>query len=135
MSSRIELIIGLVVAILLAVGLTLFASHYMSLEKAAAQNELRGGVLESASAGVEEGQRIDDHQAEIDSGLAQGRERFNNVISEAETHEPQTASRAATRVPDSVRNAYRERRLARERLGCAGQQCQKDDKADAATQR
>ncbi len=97
------------------------------LEEKAAVGEQRGEVLTNASAGIQEGVNIDEFQAGYAAALQQGRDNFKSDKQKAIQNEPATAARASTRVPDSVRNAYRERRLARERLGCAGSECQKDD--------
>jgi len=123
MTSRAELIIGLVISILLTVAITLFAGHYRELQKDAAVGKLRGGVLESTSAGVEQGVKIDQEQARQEQGIAAARDQFQNSKQKAKDNEPETASRSVRPVPDSVRAAYRERRLARERLGCTGSEC------------
>jgi hypothetical protein len=130
-----KLIVGLLLALALGVAVAMFGGHYTRLQHAAAQNEGRGLVLENTSAGVADGVDNDQAQAQVDTGLAQGRDTFKTSINEAKRHDPETANRADRVVPERVRNAYRERRLARERLGCAGRECAKDDNADTATQR
>lgn len=127
--------VGLVLALLLGVGIALFGADYRRLQNAAAQNEQRGQVLTNTSQGVADGVDIDDFKAGVETGLAAGKEAFQTSKREAIRNEPETAARADRPVPDSVRRAYRERRLARERLGCAAGECGKDDQADAAAER
>lgn len=121
---QIKIIIGVIVTIVLSVLLSLGAGHYNSLRKAAAENEHRGGVLTATTAGVEVGQQNDAEQARTDAGIAQGRQEFVVRLEEGKRNEPDTAVRADRPVPASVRAAYSERRRARERLGCAGGQCE-----------
>jgi hypothetical protein len=126
---------GLALALALGVAIALFGGHYRKLQIAAQQNEQRGSVLETTSAGVADTVDIDKALAENRAALAANRNAFQKALQEAKRNEPETAARAVLPVPDSVRTAYRERRLARERLGCAGRQCRQDDQADAASQR
>ena len=119
-----ELIVGLLIAVILAVAISLAGGHYLSLQKQAAVGQQRGGVLESTSQGVAEGERIEAVQEAYNQGLQAGRQTFHETKEEAKRNEPQTAERAIRTVPPSVRNAYRERRRARERLGCAGSECE-----------
>lgn len=118
--------IGLGVALLLGVGIALFGADYRRLQRASAQNEHRGQVLTNASAGAAESIDIDEFQAGYNAALAANRDAFQKAKTEAKRNEPETAARAVRPVPDSVRGAYRERRLARERLGCAGRECGED---------
>jgi len=121
--KRIEIIIGLTVAVILSVGVSLFARDYMDAKRAQAQNEQRGRVLINATAGIERGVDVDAFLSNNDVVIGTGRETFNRTMQEARRHEPETAARADRAVPVSVRNAYRERRLARERRGCTGSEC------------
>lgn len=122
--------IGLGAALLLGVGVAMFGAHYRELQHSAQQNENRGQVLTNASAGVQEGTDIDEFKAGYNAALAANRSAFQQAKQEAIRNEPETATRAVRNVPDSVRNAYRERRRARERLGCAGGECRQDDAPD-----
>lgn len=130
--TPIKFYIGLGVALVLGIGIALFGADYRRLQKAAAQNENRGQVLTNASAGAKESIDIDEFQAGYNAGLAANRDAFQRAKQEAIRNEPETAARAVRPVPGSVRDAFRERRLARERLGCAARECRKDDAADAA---
>lgn len=133
--TQIKLVIGLVIAVALGVTVTLFGNHYLGLKRAAAESAIRGAVLESTTRGVAEGVDIDGFTTAYERGLLTGRDAFRVVKSEAIRHEPETASRADRVVPDSVRNAYRQRRLARERLGCPGGECTEDDNGNAPAKR
>lgn len=121
---QIKIIIGLIVTVVLSVLLTLGGNHYMSLRKAAAENEHKAGVLVATSHGVEVGAANDIEQRETEAAVTQARQEFTIRVQEAKRNEPQTADRADRPVPGSVRAAYRERRLARERRGCAGDECE-----------
>lgn len=121
--KQIELYAGLLLAVIVSVGVSLFAGHYRELQRAAATNELRGGVLTNASAGINRGVDIDNFLSSNDVVIGTGREAFTHTIAEAKRHEPEVADRADRPVPASVRNAYRERRLARERRGCPAGEC------------
>jgi hypothetical protein len=121
--KQIELYVGLTLAVILSVGVSLFAGHYQELQRAAAQNEQRGGVIHATSQGIARGVDVDAFLSSNDVVIGTGRDAFNHTITEAKRHEPETAARADRTVPVSVRNAYRERRLARERRGCTGSEC------------
>ena len=123
----IKTVIGLVVAVAFGVGVALFGQHYRNLQAAAATSEHRGTVLQNTSAGVQDGVTLDQVQNTVDQGLAKARDEFQRSNREAQRNEPNTATRATGAVPDSLRSAYRERRRARERLGCAGGECPQDD--------
>lgn len=117
--KRIELVIGLALCLLLAVGISVITSWYLTAKKA----EGRAAVLTSASAGVAAGAKSDKQAQAITAGLAEGRAQFHDTKEKAKRHEPTTRDRADTAVPVSLLDAYRARRLARERLGCAGREC------------
>jgi hypothetical protein len=125
--TQARVILALIVAIALSVGITLFGADYHRLRNAAAQNEQRGGVITATDAGIKQGESIDAAQDIYQRGLADARAGFQQTKSEAQRNEPETAARAVRPVPDSVRNAYRERRRARERLGCTARECREDD--------
>lgn len=133
--TQIKLAVILLVAVILSVGVTLFTGHYRELTRAAEQNEQRAGVLANASAGIEDGVDIDAFLSSNQVVIGTGRNNFQRAKQEAIRNEPETADRADRAVPDSVRRAYRERRIARERRGCAGGQCQQDNQARPAAQR
>ena len=133
MTFGIKEVIALVLVVLAVVGLQLAGLHYLNLRQAAAQNETRGGLLKSASDGIAQGVHIDAAQQTYNQGLAAARAEFQVNQQEAQRHDPQLAARAATAVPDRVRDNFRARRLARERLGCAGSECEEGrSKGDAA---
>lgn len=90
--------------------------------------EATSGILKDEKASMEE----QDKQSSV---LIAGRERFTARTEEAKQNDPTVAERANRPVPDSLRRAYRERRLSRERLGCFGENCGKELAADAASER
>lgn len=127
--------IGLALALALGVGVALFGAHYRQLQNAAGQNEQRGAVIENTSAGIADGVEIDMERARLDALMASNRDDFQRAKTEAKRNEPETATRATRAVPDSVRAAFRERRLARERRGCTGDECRQDDQQSPASER
>lgn len=125
----------LLFAIALSVGATWFVGDYMSVRKASAVGQQRGQVLETTSGVIVDGQQAQGESDMVQQGIAQAATQFQTNQQEAQANEPQTRIRAATVVPDSVRNNYRERRRARERLGCLPGQCAEGDAAGAAAER
>jgi acyl-CoA synthetase (AMP-forming)/AMP-acid ligase II len=120
----IEYLAQIVAAALIALAVVFLFSHYRNLKEAAAVSDVREQVLTNASAGVSDGVDIDAQQQAYAQGLAYARATFKDQKDEAKRNEPETADRAVRAIPDSVRNAARQRRLARERLGCAGRECE-----------
>lgn len=127
--------IGLVLAVVLAVVVSLFAGEYRSGQEAKMVADQQVRTMQSTSAGVSEGLRIDEFQAGFNMAQQANRNAFQQSKNEAIAREPETAARATRTVPDSVRNAYRARRIARERSGCVGVECQQDDSTSVAAER
>lgn len=119
----VRIIIGLVVTILITIALVVGGQTVMNWKEGYDQNHLKEGTLQSASGIIADGSKADADRSNVDQSIGQGRQQFQEDYDGAMTHEPETAARADRPVPDSVRRAFRERRLARERLGCAGEQC------------
>lgn len=120
MVAETKSLIQLGIAVLVAVVLTYFVNDYREAKRNAAIGEQRGEVLANTSAGVADGVTAAEVQAAIDAAIASGRSGYNQSTAEARRNEPTTAARDARPVPDSRLRAFRERRLARERRGCAG---------------
>lgn len=127
--------IGLIAAIGLSVGATLFFQHYQSLVAAASLAEVRKGTATNTSATVIDGQAADSAAQRVEFVLTDSRDTFNHNQSKAKANEPETAQRANRVVPVSVRNNFKQRRLARERLGCVPGECEASDAAGDATER
>lgn len=121
MKLEAQVVGALVLTVVIAVGLSLGVSHYLGLRKAAAQNEQRGQVIQTTSGQNADNDTVATQAREENTHVASGREEFKITIEEAKRNEPATANRATNSVPDSVRNAYRQRRLARERSGSDSQ--------------
>lgn len=113
----------LIGALLLGAALLFGYNKVIDWKEAAEQNKSRGNTMTATSGILADGAKADAQRDGVDTGIAQGRDDFNNNYQEAKRNEPETAARADRSVPDSVRNAYRARRLARERLGCIGSEC------------
>lgn len=90
--------------------------------------EATSGILKDEEVSTKE----QDKQGTV---LTEGREQFNARTEEANKNDPTAAERSVRPVPDSLRRAYRERRLARERLGCVGENCGKELAPDPAPKR
>lgn len=117
--KRIELIGGMVIAILLAVGLSIVGNWYLTAQK----SEGRAAVLTNASAGIISGVQSSQQQDDIDNGLSAGKQQFHDTKEKVKAHEPSLRIRADSAVPVQLRDAFSARRRARERLGCAGSEC------------
>ena len=111
------------------------AIRLRQLREAAVQNESRGHVIEDTSAAVRDAAIIDKEQAARDDAIAAARNTFQQSKQKAIRNEPEIATRATRVVPVSVRDAFRERRLARERLGCVAAECRQDHEGDTAAKR
>lgn len=125
----------LIGALLLGAALLFGYNTVIGWKEAAQQNVSRGNTMTATSGIVADGAKADAQRADVDTGIAQGRDNFNTNYQEAKRNEPETAARADRSVPDSVRNAYRARRLARERLGCIGSECVGRPEEEDATKR
>lgn len=130
-----KMILAIVAAILMAAAISWGTNDLITLRHAAEQNEQRGGVMVATQGGLADTARIDQEQEAFNAGVLAGRDAFKQSKQEAQRHDPATATRAVAAVPDSLRNAYRERRLARERSGCASTQCDKRRPEDSSTKR
>lgn len=123
MKMQAQVVVMLIVAIVIAVSLSLFGADYVATKRAAAVGVQRGGTLEAASLAIYDGTQAEADRTRITQGLDLGSITFRYQLDEAQRNEPETAERADRTVPVSVRNAYRDRRRARERLGCVGSEC------------
>jgi len=106
--------VKLALTIAIAVGIMLFIGWVGDLQKRAAVGEQRGTKIETTAGTVADGVQADARRAERDTGTTQAATVFERTIVEVE-REPTARDRADTPVPDRVRDAFRERRLARER--------------------
>lgn len=133
--ADIKVIIGLIVTILITVGLIIGGQTVMSWKKGYEQNQINTGKLESTSGIISDGAKADEDRSDVDQTVDQARDQFNDNYRGAMQNEPETAARADRPVPDSVRDAFRQRRIARERSGCAGQQCGEGPSAQTPAKR
>lgn len=120
---------------LLAVAIAAGAMYVSNLREASALSEQRGTTLQTTSAVIDDGAIADQAQAAVAQGIAAGRDQFTETYNEAKRHEPTVADRADRPVAASVRDAYRQRRLARERSGCVRSECEARGQAGDATER
>lgn len=127
--------IKLVLAVLVGCALLWGGQKVLSWREAAALSEQQGRTA-GATVGIsQDGAKADADRVATDTGVRQGRDQFNQTYDEANRHEPETAARSDRAVPVRVRDAFRERRLARQRLGCVGEQCEPGPEADAPAER
>ena len=127
--------IKLIIAVIIGAAVLFFGQKVISWKEAADQNEARGRTMEATSGISGDGARADEDRGKTDAGLSAGRDDFNNATEEDRNNEPETAVRDTGNVPASRLRAFRERRLARERLGCAGEQCEPRSEAKDASKR
>ena len=86
-----------------------------SVKPIAAKVESTAGINRDA-------EEADKDAGKVEQKVSQGREVYHTIYKEAKNNEPKVADRASAAVPASVRRAFRERRLARERSGQLGEQ-------------
>ena len=127
--------IKLIIAVLVGCALLWGWNTVMDWREAAQVNERRGDKIIATEGIMNDGAKADADRADDDSAVSTGRETYHNAKEEAKRNEPETADRAMRTVPASVRNAFRARRLARERLDCAGDECQAGPATSRAAQR
>lgn len=122
--ADIRVIIGLIVTLLIAIALTIGGQKVLSWREGALQNETKKETFKAASGIIEDGAKADEQRDTVDQAVGEGRGQFIYDYQGAMRNEPETAARADTVLRDGVRNAFRARRLARERSGCTGEQCE-----------
>jgi len=89
---------------------------------AAATAPLEGKV--EATAGINAaGAQADQDRSNDDQAATTAADTFRNDIARSRRDDPEARDRADRPVPRSVRDAFRARRLAIERSGCAGADC------------
>ena len=127
--------IKLILAIAIGAGILFAGQKVLDWKQAASSNEQRGRTMEATSGITSDGAKADEDRAQADAGIASGRDNFNNATDEDRRNEPETAVRDDRAVPSSRLRAFRDRRLARERLGCTGEQCGPRSEGEASPQR
>lgn len=124
------------ILLVILVGCGVFGiSRVKSWYDAAQQNKQAQRTLQTTSGLVEDGLHADRNRASRDQGLANAREDFNRRYNEDRRNDPEIASRADRVVPQRVRDNFHTRRIARERLGCAGEQCGKGPEDNSTSER
>ena len=97
--------------------------------------ETATAIGQASSGIIEDSAKADEDRSNVDYAVGQGRDAFRQSYQGAEANEPEVADHASRAVPLSVRRAFRERRLARERSGCVEGQCGPRPEEDAPRQR
>jgi hypothetical protein len=113
--ASVELIVAVVVALVLGVLISLGANHYMTLRSKAAQSELQGDKIEATDGIIKDGEAVDRAQQRVEIAITDGRARYTEGYEREKANDPEFARRASAPVDQRVRDAARERRLARER--------------------
>lgn len=104
------------VATLALLGILSWGAYVVYHWRAAAmQNESRGRTMEATEGILTDGARSDAARTSEENRVALGRENYDRTMDEAEKKDEATRDWRNAPVPDSVRRAARERRLARER--------------------
>lgn len=127
--------IKLIAAVLIGCLFLWAGQKIMSWRDAAQVNEQRGAKIEATTGIVNDSAKADENRATVDTDIATARDTFTRDTTEARRHEPATADRATRPVPDSLRRAYRARRLARQRSGCIGDECGEGPETEAPPKR
>lgn len=118
---------GLVVGLLIFLGwLWLQSRDERQQTQASAEQGVRTGVAvtgitQDASDAADETQRVE-------ITVTDARSAYQRGYQDAKREDPSIADWAAQPVPQRLRDLARERRLARERLGCSGDGCGDDDR-------
>lgn len=127
--------VKLILALIIGAAVLFGVQKVLDWREAAQQNEQRGRTITATSGIINDGSKADADRTTTDTGISQGRQEFHDNQQEAKRNEPETAARADRAVPASVRNNFRARRLARERSGCVGDECQARPPASASSER
>lgn len=115
-----RILISVIVTIVLVVTVIIGSQQIMRWRADAAQNKTRGGVIEATSGIIDDASHAREERTTDDGGVIAARVNYGRSAQEARTNEPSTRTYGAQPVPRSLRDLARERRLARERLGCVG---------------
>ena len=99
------------------------------------QNVQKGQTMEATVGVTKDGTVADAAQGATDTTVVKGNYDFGNTYKEDERHDPIVASRTTRVVPQRVRDNFRARRIARERSGCVGGQCDPYAEAEDASER
>jgi hypothetical protein len=130
-----DMVIQFALMLVVLLGIIWAVNHYQGLQRDAQLGRDRKEIAINASEGIADGVTAGEVQAAVDAAIASGRDTYNHSTAEARRNEPTTATRDSRAVPDSRLRAFRERRLARERRGCAGGERQGQQCEGAAAER
>lgn len=133
--SDIKVIISIVTAALVAAALVIGLQTVSSWKEGFDQNKVKTETLKATSGIIQDGSKADEERTTVDQSVGEARGQFQQDYQGAMRHEPETAARADAVLRDGVRNAFRARRLARERSGCSGEQCGERSQASTAAER
>lgn len=126
-----DLLVGLVATVILAVLFVLGFNYYATAQRNKWKAEVREQAIEVTRDALKAAKPVDVQRAVIDAAPQVPRVVFLETMTEAKKNDPQVADRADSAVPASVRAAYRERRIARERY--LGGEANNDPRARAET--
>lgn len=127
--------VQLIIALLIGAVILFAGQRIMSWKQGYELSQQQTETAKATSGILKDSQQSAKEQEKQSSAIDTGREAFNNKTEEDRRNDPTVAERANRPVPDSLRRAYRERRLARDRLGCAGAGCGEEPSPDAAPER
>lgn len=127
--------IKLICAVLITALIILGGRKVLDWRDKAIQSEEQTRTMQSTSGIVKAGGEAAKDRGRVQGAVNQAREQFDTQIQEDSKHEPETLARGNMLVPTSRLHAFRERRLARERFGCAASHCVPGDKASDPSKR
>jgi hypothetical protein len=133
--TQTKIIIGLIFAIVVSVLMSVGTDHYLSLRAAKQSNEDKALVIGATDAGIQVGVDNDREREYVDYAIGEARRQFQASLQEGRKNDQATADRADRVVPGSVRDAFKARRLARERSGDPGSEREARDTPGPATER
>ena len=110
-----QVIGGLLVAIVLGLLLVAGSMYFNRLQDRGATAENRGEVVAATDRIIRTNDEAEQERVKVDLQVHEAKREYVKIIEEAKKNEPETRKRADNTVPDSVRNAFRARRQARER--------------------
>lgn len=114
----------LIITLLIGAALWFGIQTILEWREGAQKSQQQTRTAQATSGILADGAKADENRGVVDAAINEGKSKFNNDYSEAKRHDPEIADRADRAVPDRVRESYRARRLARERSGCIGGECE-----------
>lgn len=107
--------IGLGVALILALAISAFGTHYFSLRADAAQGALDKAKVQTTTDNLKDGAEASADRDRVDTAVSLSRAEYERLLEEAMQNDPELRDRDVRPVPDQLRDLARQRRIERER--------------------